>query len=183
MGSFGAHGLTPGAIKDVVAEIRSLTTKPFAMNLWVSMEDEGAFTSGEEAFARSLSAISGHIEGLGGTLPVYTPYAPIRFEDQVRVILDAKVPAFSFIYGIPPVEILDECRKQGIVIIGTATTPDEAVALAGCRRRCRRGLRVRGGRTPRLVPAVVRRIADRGPSPWSRKSPTWLTCRSWRRAA
>ena len=41
------------------------------MNLWVSMEDEGAFTSGEEAFARSLSAISGHIEELGGTLPVY----------------------------------------------------------------------------------------------------------------
>lgn len=61
MGSFGAHGLTPGAIKDVIAEIRSLTTKLFAMNLWVSMEDEGAFTSGKEAFARSLSAISGHI--------------------------------------------------------------------------------------------------------------------------
>ena len=99
------------------------------MNLWVSMEDEGAFTSGEEAFARSLTAISGHIEELGGTLPVYKPYAPIRFEDQVRVILDAKVPAFSFIYGIPPGEILEECRKQGIVIIGAATTPDEAVAL------------------------------------------------------
>ena len=129
LGSFGAHGLTPGAIKDVIAEIRSLTTKPFAMNLWVSMEDEGAFTSGEEAFARSLAAISGHIEELGGTLPVYQPYAPIRFEDQVRVILDAKVPAFSFIYGIPPGEILEECRKQGIVLIGAATTPDEAVAL------------------------------------------------------
>src|SRR4051812_22687643 len=106
LGSFGAHGLAPGAIKDVIAEIRSLTTKPFAMNLWVSMEDEGAFTSGEEALARSLSAISGHIEALGGPLPVYKPYAPSRFEDQVRVIFDAKVPAFSFIYGIPPVEIL-----------------------------------------------------------------------------
>src|SRR3954453_22228143 len=88
LGSFGALGLTPGAINDVIAEIRALTTKPFAMNLWVSMEDEGAFTSGEEAFARSLAGISGHIEGLGGTLPVYAPYAPIRFEDQVRVILD-----------------------------------------------------------------------------------------------
>ncbi len=129
LGSFGAHGLTPGAIRDVIAEIRSLTSKPFAMNLWVSMEDEGAFASGEEAFARSLSAISGHIEALGGSLPVHKPYAPIQFEDQMRVILDAKVPAFSFIYGIPPEEILDECRTQGIVIIGTATTPDEALAL------------------------------------------------------
>jgi nitronate monooxygenase len=129
LGSFGAHGLAPGAIKDVIGEIRSLTTKPFAMNLWVSMEDEGAFTSGAEAFARSLAVISRHIEALGRALPVYKPYTPTRFEDQVRVILDAKVPAFSFICGIPPTEILEECRTQGIVIIGTATTPDEAVAL------------------------------------------------------
>jgi len=42
LGSFGAHGLPPEAIKDVIAEIRSLTSKPFAMNLWVSMEDAGA---------------------------------------------------------------------------------------------------------------------------------------------
>lgn len=42
LGSFGAHGLAPAAIKDVIAQIRSLTSRPFAMNLWVSMEDEGA---------------------------------------------------------------------------------------------------------------------------------------------
>ena len=53
----------------------------------------------------------------------------ISFEDQVRVLLDKKVPVFSFIYGIPPREILDEARKQGIVTIGTATTSDEAVAI------------------------------------------------------
>ncbi|MBB5338958.1 nitronate monooxygenase [Tunturiibacter gelidoferens] len=34
LGSFGAHGLEPNAIEDVIAEIRSLTVKPFAMNLW-----------------------------------------------------------------------------------------------------------------------------------------------------
>ena len=39
LGSFAAHSLTPGAIKDVIAEIRSLTSKPFAMNLLVSMEE------------------------------------------------------------------------------------------------------------------------------------------------
>ena len=37
LGWFGAHGLTPEEIKDVIAQIRSLTSKPFAMNLWVSM--------------------------------------------------------------------------------------------------------------------------------------------------
>jgi nitronate monooxygenase len=129
LGSFGAHGLSPAAIKDVIAEIRALTSKPFAINLWVSMEDEGARTSGGDAFSRSLAPLAGHIQALGGTLPTYTPYVPKRFEDQARVLLNAKVPVFSFIVGIPPKEILDECRAQGILTIGTATTPDEAVIL------------------------------------------------------
>jgi len=93
------------------------------------MEDEVAFASDEVAFRRSLSHISKHIEEVQGVLPSYTPYDPIRFEDQVRVLLEENVPAFSFIYGIPRKEILDECHHRGITIIGTATTVDEAIAL------------------------------------------------------
>jgi nitronate monooxygenase len=129
LGSFGAHSLAPLAIQEVVAEIRSLTNKPFAMNLWVSMGDEGATTSNAEDFERALSHLNSHLEAVGANKPKFSPYKPLRFEDQARVLLDAKVPVFSFIYGIPPNEILEECRHVGIVTIGTATTPDEAVAL------------------------------------------------------
>ncbi len=129
LGSFGAHGLAPEAIKDVIAEIRSLTSKPFAMNLWVSMEDEGARASNESGFNRSLAPLAIHLAALGAPRPAYKPYSPARFEDQARVLLDAKVPVFSFIYGIPPKEILEECRAKSIVTIGAATTPDEAAAL------------------------------------------------------
>jgi nitronate monooxygenase len=129
LGSFGALGLAPEAIKDVIGEIRSLTSKPFAMNLWVSMEDEDARTSDENAFNRSLAPLAGHIAALGAPRPEYKPYSPLRFEDQARVFLDEKVPVFSFIFGIPPKELLDECRAKGIVTMGTATTPDEAAAL------------------------------------------------------
>jgi nitronate monooxygenase len=38
-----------------------------------------------------------HIDALGGTQPEFAPYKPIRLEDQARVLLDANVPAFSFI--------------------------------------------------------------------------------------
>jgi nitronate monooxygenase len=129
LGSFAAHSLTPEAIKDVIAEIRSVTSKPFAMNLWVSMEDEGARTSDENAFNRSLAPLAGHIAALGAPRPEYKPYPWRRFENQARVLLDEKVPVFSFIYGIPPQEILDECRAKQIVTIGTATTPEEGAAL------------------------------------------------------
>jgi nitronate monooxygenase len=129
LGSFGAHGLSPATIKDVIAEIRSLTSRPFAMNLWVSMEDDDARTSDENAFDRSLAQIENHLAALGAPRPKYKKHSLTRFEDQARVLLDAKVPVFSFVFGIPPKEVLDECRTNRIVTIGTATTPDEAAAL------------------------------------------------------
>lgn len=129
LGSFGAHGLAPAAIQEVISEIRSLTSRPFAINLWVSMEDKGASTSGAEDLQEALKPIAGYLQDLGAPLPSFEPYQPLRFEDQVRVLLDSRVPVFSFIAGIPPKEILDECRRVGVVTIGGATTPDEARAL------------------------------------------------------
>jgi nitronate monooxygenase len=129
LGSFGAHGLQPEAIRKVIREIKALTSKPFAMNLWVSMEDEGAFDSTKEAFDRSLAPLTNHIESVGGSRPTYRPYEPVRFEDQVQVLLDEGSLAFSFIYGIPSKQVLDEFRRKGIVLIGTATTVDESIAL------------------------------------------------------
>jgi nitronate monooxygenase len=129
LGSFGAHGLKPEAIRNVIREIKVLTSEPFAMNLWVSMEDEGALTSTEEAFDRSLAPLARHIESVGGVKPSYRPYEPIRFEEQVQVLLEEGISAFSFIYGIPSKQILDEFRSKGIALIGTATTVDEAIAL------------------------------------------------------
>jgi nitronate monooxygenase len=129
LGSFGAVGLEPQAIQEVIAEIRSLTDKPFAINLWVSMEDEGAATSDAVAFERAAAHLAPHIKSLGADPPSFSPYKAIRFEDQARIVLEAKVPVISFIYGVPPKEILEECRRQGMITIGTATTADEAIAL------------------------------------------------------
>ena len=122
LGSFGAHGLQPEAIRNVIREIKALTPKPFAMNLWFSMEDEGALTATEEAFNRSLSPLAKHIESVGGTIPSYLPYKPIRFEDQAQVLLDEGISVFSFIYGIPSKQIMDEFRRKRVALLGTATT-------------------------------------------------------------
>ena len=129
LGSFGAHGLKPEAIRKVIREIKSLTPKPFAMNLWVSMEDKGAWTSTDEAYHRSLASLEKHIKSVGGARPTHQPYEAILFEDQVQVLLDEGISAFSFIYGIPSKRILNEFRRKGVVLIGTATTVDEATVL------------------------------------------------------
>src|ERR1700674_3142008 len=72
LGSFGALSLSPEEIKNVISQIRSLTSKPFAVNLWVSMEDDGARTSDEAAFNRSLALLRHHLAVLGAPQPVYT---------------------------------------------------------------------------------------------------------------
>jgi pimeloyl-ACP methyl ester carboxylesterase len=75
----------PEAIKDVIAEIRSLTSRPFALNLWVSMEDAGARLSDEKAFHRSLAPLAGYLDALGAPRPAYKPYSSARFEDQAQL--------------------------------------------------------------------------------------------------
>ncbi|HEY4057940.1 MAG TPA: nitronate monooxygenase [Kofleriaceae bacterium] len=79
---------------------------------------------------RALVAVGPRFAELGLPAPRVPAYAPMSFAAQVRAVLDANVPVFSFIVGIPPRDILDECRDRKILTIGTATTPDEAVALA-----------------------------------------------------
>jgi nitronate monooxygenase len=119
------------------------------------MEDEGARTADENGFNRSLAPLVAELAALGATRPSYKPYSPIRFEDQARVLLDERVSVFSFIYGIPPLEILEECRAKGIVTIGTATTPDEAAALqeAGVNAIAASGFEAGGHRGSFLRPA------------------------------
>jgi len=184
LGSFGAHSLPPDAIKDVVAEIRSLTSKPFAMNLWVSIEDEGARTADENGFNRSLASLVADLAALGAPRPTYKPYSPKRFEDQARVLLDANVPAFSFIFGIPARDILKECRARGIVTIGTATSPDEAAALreAGVDAVVAFWLRSRGA--SRLISSAGGGLAHRYAvaSPTGRRHRRCASdCRGWNR--
>ena len=78
----------------------------------------------------ALRHLAAHLAALGAPRPEYKPYSPIRFEDQARVLAGRRrCPSSASSYGIPPREILDECRTKGIVTIGTATTPEEAAAL------------------------------------------------------
>ena len=84
---------------------------------------------GDPLLGERLRRLIATLPALEVPRPAYKPYSPVRFEDQARVLLDAKVPVFSFICGVPPREILDECQAKSIVTIGTATTPDEAAVL------------------------------------------------------
>jgi nitronate monooxygenase len=129
LGSFGAQGMSPARITEVVQQIRGLTTSPFAVNLWISTEDPAAFTQSEQSYAAAIAVMAEFFRELD-LEPPELPVSPWPgFEEQAAALLDARPPVFSFIFGVPPVELIAECRRRRIVSIGTATTVDEAVAL------------------------------------------------------
>lgn len=129
LGSFGAHHLQPSQIEELVAEIRQKTDRPFAINLWVSDHDEGGFAPSQEVFEGAVAGLRPYFQELGVSEPAYPESFGKKFAEQVEALLRAKPPAFSFVCGVPESSILAECRRRGIVTLGTATTPDEAVAL------------------------------------------------------
>ncbi|MFG6150082.1 NAD(P)H-dependent flavin oxidoreductase [Halobacillus sp. B23F22_1] len=49
------------------------------------------------------------------------------FDHQLEVALKHQVPACSFTFGIPSKEVIRDLKKEGIFVIGTATTVEEAL--------------------------------------------------------
>lgn len=131
LGGYGAYQLQPEEIVQVAAEIRSLTDRPFNFNLWVSdADDRAALPVSNDEFDDLKNRFRPFFEELKLPLPAEPPAPRLRkFEKQVEAILQVKPDVFSFIFGIPDESILQECRKQGILTSGSATTVDEALAL------------------------------------------------------
>jgi len=84
---------------------------------------------------------------------------PQDFETQVRAVIDPGVPVLSFVYGIPPSEIVAKCRRKSVRTIATATTPEEPLELerAGIDLIVASGFRRR--RPPRILPSLTCAIA------------------------
>jgi nitronate monooxygenase len=129
LGSLGAVTLEPAAISEAIDEIRDLTARPFAINLWVSTSDRDASRASSQKIEEKIREFEQYYSELGIDAPMTVKPRFHDFEAQSRAAIDARPPVLSFVYGIPPAEILSECRRQQIKTIGTATTPEEAVAL------------------------------------------------------
>jgi len=129
LGSYGARTLHPNEIREVVADIRRRTSSPFAVNLWLSVEDQGASDVTPEQFEAALAPLLPLYREFDVTPPAYARRRRPRVVDQIETLIELNVPAFSFIFGVPDTQVLAECRRRSIVTIGAATTTDEAIAL------------------------------------------------------
>lgn len=124
LGTLGAGYLKPEAIRDAIQQVRALTGTPFAVNLFVPEPFEEP--SSQEAANEPLAQ---YRRELGMEEPGdFSSYAPV-FEDQLAVVIEERVPVFSFTFGIPSDEQLTALKEAGVITCGTATTVREAVEL------------------------------------------------------
>jgi len=155
LGGYGAYTLSPEEIIQVDQQIRGATNKPYNINLWVSDTDAVDGIVSDEQFKQAQALFKPYFDELGIDLPEKPAPFKSRFENQVEVILHQKPPVFSFMFGIPSADILEQCRRLGIVTVGAATTLDEAIALesAGVDLIIASGFEAGGHRPSFLAPA------------------------------
>lgn len=169
LGSLGCAYLSPAKIEALGADMQKRTTAPFALNLFVRA-DEADDDAARARVSPTLVAFRREL-GLpdepGATAP------PERFEAQLEAVLRVRPRVVSFTFGMPEREQLAALRARDIVVVGTATTVDEAEALAalGVDAIAAQGAEAGGHRgtflgrfedalvgTMALVPAIVARV-------------------------
>ncbi len=128
LGSYGLYGYDAARIADTTAAIRAETDRPFALNVWLPTGDE--VRPDVVDLASYLDALAPYFAEVG--LPRPTP--PSSFlpdvDEQLAAVIEARPAAVSVVFGVPSSETMDRVHGAGIVVIGTATTVAEAVALA-----------------------------------------------------
>jgi len=129
IGGYGAYTMSPSEIIEVNNGIKNLTDKPYNLNLWVSDTDAVNGSVTDEQYEQAIRIFKPYFDDTGIPLPEKPAPFSSRFENQVQVILDIRPKLFSFVFGIPSADILEQCRKRGIKTAGAATTSDEAIAL------------------------------------------------------
>ncbi len=126
LGSLAAAYLTPEAIAVEVGRVRALTDRPFNVNLFAGGYEEGVDVDP----GPMLALLAGIHEAFGLPAPVLPSPTSDPFPDQFRAVLDARPAVFSFTFGIPDADSLARLRREGIVVVGTATSLHEARLLA-----------------------------------------------------
>ncbi len=124
LGSFGAAFTPPEELRKTIREIKAKTSAPFNINLFTSKPPGQPFNT--KRFCDRLKPFQDeHPFEIG---PINeAPY--YHYEKQIEVMLEEKIPAFSFTLGLPDKHLILELQKQKTYVMGVATHLEEVDAL------------------------------------------------------
>jgi len=121
LGFLAAGYRTPAAVRGELEELRSLTSRPFGLNLFVPSspaEDRSSI----ERFARELEPDARRYGAELGD----ARYDDDGWEDKLALASELRPDVISFAFGCPSREVIADLREGGIAVWVTVTTPGEA---------------------------------------------------------
>lgn len=130
LGSLACGTMEPEQIEAAIREVRALTSRPFAVNLFVTPQPQP-----EMAAIELMLAVIAPLRAELGLSPVELPadFAP-DFDRQFAAVEAARVPVVSYTFGGLREHHATALSAQGAILIGAANTVREVKVLreAGC---------------------------------------------------
>ena len=142
LGSLGSGTTAPDVLNDHINTLKSLTNRPFMINLMVLSEHDSNTLDSEIPAWLTKYYQEQNIE-------MALPKRPaLSFAEQLQVLYDNPVPVASFTFGIISAEQVQGLKDLGTRVIGTANHPLEAKAWAeiGVDAVCVQGVEAGGHR-------------------------------------
>ena len=128
-GVLGSHGVAYKSGEQIakdIAEVRSLTEKTFAMNVFVQKNHS---VPSEDTLSAPRAAIAPYLSELGLKETAFKPTWQ-DYTKQLETLHEASVPVVSFTFGAMSEEHIAFLKSNGTTIVmGTATSVAEAIDL------------------------------------------------------
>ncbi|HYD66441.1 NAD(P)H-dependent flavin oxidoreductase [Azospirillum sp.] len=125
LGSIGAAYLTAEQLRDTVKAVRAQTARPFGVNLFAPLPAPAAPAD----MAPALARVAPFYAELGLPAPEAPVPAGTSFDALFPTALDSGAAVLSFTFGLLPDAAVRAAKERGMLLAGTATTVEEAVAL------------------------------------------------------
>lgn len=125
LGSIGAGYMDALQLREHIQEVKKLTNNPFAVNLFTPQVYDVSEERIEKTDAR-LQPFRDHLHISERTR--IDKATDSLFLEQIELIIEEELSICSFTFGIPSIEIIQRLKSRNMVLIGTATTVEEAVA-------------------------------------------------------
>jgi nitronate monooxygenase len=125
LGSLPCAMLAPAQVRDQVQEVRSRVDGPLSLNFFCHKMPEQVDDRAWRSLLRPYYEEYRVEPGNGGA--VRLPFG----EQMCAVVEDLKPEVVSFHFGLPEARLLDRVKSAGALVIGNATTVEEAIWLQG----------------------------------------------------
>lgn len=140
LGFLAAGYKTADGMYEEIKQLRSLTSRPFGVNLFMPQPEYPGASTGSTGAADAAppyaAAIDVYAHQLAGEATWYEAELgdpesgrDDGYETKLAVLRDNPVPVVSFHFGAPSRDVVDTLHRVGTFVLVTATTPDEARAV------------------------------------------------------